>query len=120
MTRDALGAVPERTVPDRFVVAGAKLFRERGFSASSMRELAAIAGIQKATLYHHIKTKESLLLEICTRSLGRITTEVARAMRSEPPSERLGAMVRAHVTTALDERDMHAVMLFELKALSPD
>ena len=44
--------------------AAAKLFSERGFEAVSVRELAAIAGVSKANIYHHFGSKRGLYLAV--------------------------------------------------------
>ena len=41
------------------------LFKEKGFKAASMRELAEVVGVEAASLYNHIKSKNELLHEIC-------------------------------------------------------
>ena len=105
---------------DRVLGVAAGLFRRKGYATASTRELSELLGINKATLYHHIKDKEELLLRICRESLARITAAVAAVARSAPPETRLEAMIRAHMTNALNDRDMHMVMLTELRVLSPD
>jgi AcrR family transcriptional regulator len=106
---------------DRLVETAASLFRARGYARSSTRQLGDMLGIRGASLYHHIKSKEDILYEICVRSLTTITADVQAAKDEESePDERLRAMVRAHLAAALSDRDLHATMLTELRELSPE
>ena len=47
------------------IKAAAKLFREKGFKAASMRDLAVKVGVEAASLYNHIRSKSELLHDIC-------------------------------------------------------
>ena len=49
---------------DLIVKAGASLFREKGFGAASMRDLAENIGVEAASLYNHIKSKNEILESI--------------------------------------------------------
>ena len=103
---------------DRLLPTAAALFRRQGYASASTRELADLLGIRKASLYHHIRSKEDLLQAICAQSLGEIHEAVSRVARSTPPEGRLRAMIERHMVSALDNADMHAVMLIELRNLS--
>jgi AcrR family transcriptional regulator len=105
---------------DRVLPVAAELFRRKGYAASSTRELSELLGINKATLYHHIDGKEDLLVAICRDSLSRIIEVVSQVARTEPPETRLRAVIHSHLASALNNRDMHAVMLTELRVLSTD
>jgi AcrR family transcriptional regulator len=104
----------------RMLEAAATLFREKGYAGATTRELAALVGIQNASLYHHIRGKADLLYKLCVESLRTISEAVDAALAgSGDPVTRLRALVLAHVTTALAEQDMHATMLAELRSLPP-
>lgn len=103
---------------ERLIRLAATEFWQRGYAATSTRELAELLGIQKASLYHHIRSKEDLLQEISVRSLDHIQQATADAIETAEPGEQLHALVRAHVATALGDRDMHAVTLTELRSMS--
>jgi TetR/AcrR family transcriptional regulator, cholesterol catabolism regulator len=105
---------------DRLLQTAASLFRRKGYTASTTRELSDLLGIQKASLYHHIRGKEDLLLGISLESLKRIISSVAAAGSLVEPGKRLEAMIAAHVETSLRDRDMHLTMLVELRSLSTE
>lgn len=104
---------------DRLLRLAAALFRQKGYAGSSTRELAGQLGIQKASLYHHIRGKEDLLFAISVGSLEHITAAVSAAGAAAEPGGRLRAMIAAHMQTALADQDMHTTMLIELRSLSP-
>ncbi len=108
----------EQRTADRLFRAAAQLFRQKGFAATSMRELSEGVGIQKASVYHHIRTKEDLLYRIALQSLDRIALAVTEARDAVPEAEQLHAMIVSHVKTALEDRDLHATMLTEMRSLS--
>lgn len=103
---------------DRLLRIAAKLFRKQGYAATTTRELSDELGIQKASLYHHIRGKEDLLYQISVESLRRISETVTEAGREAPSEERLRAMIIAHVLSALDNQDMHQTMLIDMRSLS--
>jgi AcrR family transcriptional regulator len=55
----------------------AQLFKQKGFASTSMRDLAAEIGMEAASLYHHIKSKDELLEVICFDLAGKLTTAIA-------------------------------------------
>lgn len=105
---------------ERLLSTAAKLFWEKGFAGSSTREVSERLGIQKASLYYHIRSKQDLLYEISIQSLDHIQQAAMAASANAKPGELLRDMVRAHVETALNDRDMHATMLTELRSMSDE
>ena len=104
----------------RLLGIAADLFRRKGFARATTRELAALLGLKKASLYHYVSSKQELLYDICIDSLNTISDEVRRAIDEAPQPDRLVAAIRAHVETACRDQAMHAVMLIELRALAPE
>lgn len=103
---------------DRLLRAAAGLFRERGYAASTTRELAQRLGIQKASLYYHFKKKEDVLYRICAEALTRLVNGVEHALDGEiDPRRRIEILIATHVETMLSDRDMNATTLFGLDAL---
>lgn len=85
-----------------------ELFAERGFARVSMRELAAHLGICAGSLYHHFKSKESLLFELIEEVYDDLL-EAALATGGGNAHDRLQGLLRAHI--ALHEsRSLHFLM----------
>lgn len=108
----------EENTAERLLRLAAALFRQKGYAASTTRELASLLGIQKASLYHHIRGKEDLLFGVSVRSLEHITEAVTVARDTAAPDKRLNMMITAHLVTALEDQEMHTTMLIELRSLS--
>ncbi|WIM93512.1 helix-turn-helix domain-containing protein [Actinoplanes oblitus] len=69
-----------------------ELFTERGYEATSLREIAERLGITKAALYYHFSSKESIVLSIFQAHLDALDALVAWA-REQPPGPELRAQV---------------------------
>lgn len=93
-------------------LAAALLFRERGYPASSMRELAQRVGMEASSLYNHIRSKEELLHQICfghaTKFIEGIRTIEERSDLS--PICQLEEVIRLHVRIAAE--DISSVTVF--------
>jgi AcrR family transcriptional regulator len=105
---------------DQILATAGKLFAEQGYASTSTRELAARVGVRSASIYYHFQSKEAILHRICADSLARITAATASSSAPEPSVESFAQMIRAHLITALSDREMHATMLIELRRLSGD
>jgi TetR/AcrR family transcriptional regulator, cholesterol catabolism regulator len=103
---------------DRLLDTAAALFRRRGYANATTRELANELGIRKATLYHHINTKEELLEAVCLESLRRLIADVHTILETE--ADPLRPLIAMHLSTALHDRNLHATMLLDSGALGPE
>jgi AcrR family transcriptional regulator len=104
------------------VRAAGVLFAKQGYTATSTREVAEIIGVQKASLYHHFRSKEDLLYLVCTEALQSVrrAVESALARANGTYIERLQVAADAHLCTALADKGVYALMLRELNQLSPE
>ena len=101
--------------------AAVRLFRQRGYHATSMQDLAEAVGIQRGSLYHYIDGKEDLLWEIMDRTMTQLFGAVEPAARSAAPAgERLTRAVAAHLKVAAALPDELTILHVELKSLSPE
>ncbi|MFI6866774.1 TetR/AcrR family transcriptional regulator [Nocardia sp. NPDC050406] len=96
-------------------------FAERGFHATSTRDIAARAGLSPAALYVHFPSKEAVLHQISVASLG-LTRDVAKAASTGPgsPAERLFATVRDLTTWHAVHSASVRVVLHHLTDLTPE
>jgi AcrR family transcriptional regulator len=80
-----------------------RVFAERGYDAASMDDVARAAGITKASIYHHVASKEALLARGLERALAALFAVFDERAREGPAGERLAAIVRrvAEVTMSM-------------------
>jgi TetR/AcrR family transcriptional regulator, cholesterol catabolism regulator len=102
--------------------AAAKLFREHGYSAASMNDLAATLQLSKGALYHHFQSKDEILFHIMNDALQITEDQVKKPVLAlHDPEERLRTCIRLHIEVVLRARDREiTVMLHENQPLSPE
>jgi AcrR family transcriptional regulator len=97
------------------------LFRERGYAATSVRDIARALEIQGASLYAHVASKEDVLWSIVERSAERFERAADAADdATRGPAERLAALVRAHMRVVTSDPGQASVFAYEWKFLSPE
>lgn len=98
-----------------------RIFRERGYHATSMRAIASALGWQPAALYYYYPGKEELLFSIMNDAVDALTCRVLEAIAPEaPPHVRLRQAITAHITSVADHLDELSVFLHETKALGTE
>ena len=99
--------------------AAATLFQEKGYKATSMRELAQSVGLEASSLYNYIKSKEELLSEICMHSSQHFMDGLEKLMLNEPDCRgKLQAIIRLHIDIAVTDPASVTVFNDEWKHLS--
>ncbi|MGW6457281.1 TetR/AcrR family transcriptional regulator [Streptomyces sp. NPDC055078] len=104
----------------KLLVAAVEAFAERGYHATTTRDIAGRAGMSPAALYIHYKTKEELLHRI-SRVGHRRALDVleSAAARGGTPGERLADAVSSFVRWHAGRHDTARVVQYELDALAP-
>ena len=124
---------PRKTVEDRddgnrrgeLLRSAARLFRRKGFDATSTRDIAAAAGMQSGSPFYHFKSKGALLYAVMEEgmrsAIERQALALARAESSAPdPAVRLRVLVRNHFDVLLGPgSDFIPVMLYEARSITP-
>lgn len=109
------------SVRERLRAEAASLFRSKGYANTTTRELAERVGLQKASLFHYMPSKEAFLFELCMSALTRISEAVNSAIEGREDSlDRLRRAVVAHVISAVEDADIFVTMLTEMRSLEPE
>jgi AcrR family transcriptional regulator len=103
----------------RMLIAAAQAFADRGYHATTTRDIAARAGMSPAAVYIHYRSKEDLLFQISRvgheRSLKLLTS-----VQDPDPLVRMGRSVAAFARWHAEFRTTARVVQYELGALSPE
>ncbi|MGW4159287.1 TetR/AcrR family transcriptional regulator [Streptomyces sp. NPDC004788] len=105
----------------RLLVAAVEAFAERGYHATTTRDIAGRAGMSPAALYIHYKTKEELLHRISRIGHDK-ALEILRDAADAPgtAAERLADAVRSFVRWHAERHTTARVVQYELDALGPE
>jgi len=97
----------------------ARLFREKGYDATSVRDIAAATGLQSGSWVYHFKTKQDILAAVMEQGLQQALERIEAIAREElPPREHFRALVRTHLDTLLGPgQDFIPVLLYDWRAL---
>ena len=97
---------------DHLLARAARVFADKGYHSTTMRDLAAASGMSLAGMYYYVRGKDDLLALIQERCFARVLDGAERAVAaSSDPFERLQAFIRHHVT-------FFAQHMAEMKVLS--
>lgn len=98
--------------------AAAQVFRHKGFHGASMQDIAEAVNLQKASLYHHVSSKQEILLALLDRALELLLERISSiASQDLPADKKLKQMVRAYLQILAENTDLSAVLLFEHRSL---
>jgi len=99
----------------------AQIFSEKGYHGTSMQDIALSVNLQKASLYHHVSSKQEILFELLNQELDLLSSRVKFAIDGlEPPNERLHKAICAYLGTLAEHQELASVLLFEYRSLEPE
>lgn len=104
----------------RLLHEAARLFRDKGYERTTVRDLAAAVGIQSGSLFHHFRTKEDILKAVMVETI-RLNTAFMRAAvdAADNDESRLRALVKAELESINGQTgEAMAVLVFEWRSLS--
>jgi len=88
------------------------LFKKKGYSAVTMRDIAQAMGIKAASLYNHIQSKQEILSDIIMKIGEEFTEGMARivAMETATSIEKLERIIKLHVKITVENPSRMATM----------
>ena len=103
---------------DDILEAAAQVFRQKGFHGASMADIAEAVNLQKASLYHHVSSKQEILFELLDRALELLFERISPLVNMDlPADERLCRMILEYLQILAENTDLSAVLLFEHRSL---
>jgi TetR/AcrR family transcriptional regulator len=103
---------------EQILAASARLFATRGYTATTMNDVAAASGVSKATLYHYVRDKQDLLAHITAGHVARLEALV-QDVGAQPlaPDTRLRELVHRFMQAYASAQDEHRVLTEDVKFL---
>jgi AcrR family transcriptional regulator len=95
----------------------ARLFAQQGYHGTSIGDLAAALGVQKASLYAHIASKEDLLHELAREGAAAFHAALDALDERRPALERIRLALRAHLGVVAEQLDVATVFVREWRHL---
>ncbi len=103
---------------DDILDAATQIFSQKGFHAASMQDIAEAVKLQKASLYHHVNSKQELLTAILDRALDLLIERIEAVKGMPlPPEQKLREAIRTYLQTMAEHRGLAAVLLLEHRSL---
>lgn len=99
--------------------AAADVLRQNGYDATTMKDIAGRVNLTAASLYHHFKNKDFLLLAVLELGLAYAIQEIQPIAHAANHSNgaKLRRMIRAHITNVTENPTVGAAMVFEIRTL---
>lgn len=98
--------------------AAAEVLRHNGYEATTMKDIASQVNLTAASLYHHFKSKDFLLLNVLEVGLNLTIAKLEPITQSDLSyAEKLEQMISSHIMSVTSNTAVGAAMVFEIRAL---
>jgi AcrR family transcriptional regulator len=112
-------AISNLSRKEQVIRKAAELFKEKGYAAASMRDLAQLLGIEAASLYSHIKSKEEILRSLCFDMAAEFRKSLEEVEKQNvSASEKLRNGIIGHIQVMARDLTASAVFMNEHRHLS--
>jgi AcrR family transcriptional regulator len=106
---------------DHILEAAAQIISEKGYHAASMQDIAEAVSLQKASLYHHVSSKQEILFELLEKALDLLIEQQENVIALPlPPEEKLRVAMKGYIKTLTDHQALSSVLLLEHRSLEPE
>ncbi len=110
--------VTARNTRSDVVSAAGRLFAEKGYHGTSMRDLGRELGLLGSSLYAHVDSKQDLLVDVVEEGARLFHESADRAIESSGPARvRLRSLIDGHVGVVLSNPDVVRTFLNEARML---
>lgn len=107
-----------RSMRESILVAAVQLFAEYGYHAAPLRDIARLAGIQAASIYHHYPSKQALLVKIMETYMQRLNASLEHILSEyDDPLRRLDEAIANHIRMHTIYKDEFFIIDTEMRAL---
>ena len=108
------------TQREQILARAAELFAKQGYTATSMNQVATACGVSKPSLYHYVRDKYQLLVEIADDHVGRLKALVATVQQEQhAPEARVRRLIGCFIEAYADAQAAHRVLTEDVKFLEP-
>ena len=106
---------------EQILARAAELFAQQGYSATTMNQVAIACGVSKPSLYHYVRDKYQLLLEIALGHVGRLQDLVAQVQAEEglDAEARVRRLIESFLEIYGESQAAHRVLTEDVKFLEP-
>jgi AcrR family transcriptional regulator len=107
-----------KSMRESILAAAVQLFAAYGYNAAPLRDIARIAGIQAASIYHHYPNKQALLMEIMETYMHRLNESTEHILSHyDDPLQRLSLAIANHIRLHTTYKDEFFIIDTEIRAL---
>ena len=104
---------------ERLISAARRIFADRGFRTATVRQIAALAGTNLASINYHFKSKEALYLAVLRQSFVQPETDAAEVEGAAGPEDRLLAFIERTIGRADYPESADRTRLIAWETLAP-
>jgi AcrR family transcriptional regulator len=103
---------------DDILLAAADVLQRNGYEATTMKDIAAAVNLTAASLYHHFRNKDALLLAVLEAGLEQVIHQIEPiVLSSQSSDQKLRGIIHEHVVSLTQNTAVGAAMVFEIRSL---